>query len=120
MQEKQGKSSLIVLRSVATKEDAVTARSYYLGVRDNLFAAEIVLAFEIMALQSSVMDQSQREGMNTHFSQTYDGMKEMLPAIEKRDISTEENALAARIYYKGVKENLLGRTDAMAKGESFG
>jgi hypothetical protein len=44
----------------------------------------------------------------------------MLPAIEKRDISTEENALAARIYYKGVKENLLGRTDAMAKGESFG
>lgn len=123
----QGAGPLIAKRNIKSHEEAVTSRSYYLGVRDNLFAAEVVLALEIMALQSSAMNQSQRAEMNTNFSKTYDGMKEMLkdsnlgiPAIEKKDISTEENALAARIYYKEVKDNLLGRTKAMAKGENFG
>lgn len=127
MQEKQGESSLIALRSVATKEDAVAARSYYLGVRGNLFAAEIVTALEIIALQASAIDQSERDKMNLHFSKTFDFVKKTLtdsnlgiPDIEKKDVSTAENAIAARTYYKGVKEDLLGRTEAMAEGKSFG
>ena len=43
MRQNQGESSLIVLRAIATKEEAQAARAYYLGVRNNLLVAEIVL-----------------------------------------------------------------------------
>lgn len=122
----QGIGPVISKLNIKNHEEAVAARSYYLGARDNIFAAGVVLALEIMALQASKMDQNQRNTMNMHLAQTFDGMKEVLaesnlamPAIEKKDISTAEGAIAARAYYKSVKENLIGRVDAMAKGESF-
>ncbi len=127
MRQNQGESSLIVLRGIATKEEAEAARVYYLGVRNNLFVAEVVLTLEILALQASAADEEKRHEMNTHFAQTFDGMKEMLigshlpiPTVEKLSVATKDAAISARTYYAGVKDNLLGRTEAMAKGESFG
>lgn len=123
----QSEQMHITLYNVATSDDATTARAYYLGVRNTLFAAEIVSAFEIMALQASMMDDEQQIAMNEHFSQTFDGMKELLigsnlgiSTIEKQNVSSKEKALAAYSYYRGVKDNLLGRVEAMAKGELFG
>ena len=79
MRQNQGESSLIVLRAIATKEEAQTARAYYLGVRNNLLVAEIVLALEIMASQASSdeISNSVRESLDRGFTQTFDGMKEM-------------------------------------------
>ena len=129
MRQNQGESSLIVLRDIATKEKAQAARAYYLGVRNNLFAAEIVLAFEIMASQASSneISSSDRESLNNGFTQTFDGMKEMLtgshlpiPSVERLSVATIDAAILARTYYAGIKNNLLGRIEAMAKGQSFG
>jgi len=129
MREAQGESSLIVQRSIATHEEATAARSYYLGVRDNLLAAEIVVTFEIMALQASsdAVDNPVRASLSGNLATTFDGMKEMLkestlkiPDVQKLSINSQENAMSARTYYAGVKKNLLGRTEAMGKGESFG
>jgi len=129
IRQNQGESSLIVLRAIATKEEAQAARAYYLGVRNNLLAAEIVLAFEIMASQASSdeISSSVRESLDNGFAQTFDGMKEMLtgshlpiPSVERLSVATIDAAILARTYYAGVKNNLLGRTEAMAKGQSFG
>lgn len=129
MRQNQGESSLIVFRAIATKEEAVAARFYYLGVRNNLFVTEVVLAFQIMASQASSneISSSVRESLDNGFAQTFDGMKEMLtgshlliPPVEKLNIATKDAAISARTYYAGVKDNLLARTEAMAKGEFFG
>lgn len=128
MQQNQGENSLITLRGIATKEEAQTARAYYLGVRNNLLVAEIVLALEIMASQASSdeISNSVRESLDRGFAQTFDGMKEMLtgshlpiPSVERLSVATIDAAILARTYYAGVKNNLLGRTEAMAKEESF-
>jgi hypothetical protein len=121
-----GSSPLVALRSIATKEEAKGARSYYLGVRDNLSAITILLAFEAMALKASGAENDEaREALNNLLSQNFDVMKEILkdgpgiPDFELRSIGTKDNAIAARAYYAGIKDNLLGRTEAMGKGESF-
>jgi hypothetical protein len=129
MRKNQGESSLIVFRAIATKEEAQASRAYYLGVRNNLFAAEVVLTFEIMASQASSneISSSVRESLDNGFAQTFDGMKEMitgshLPILsaERLSVATIDAAISACTYYAGVKNNLLGRTEAMAKEESFG
>lgn len=129
MRQNQGESSLIVLRAIATKEEAAAARSYYLGVRNNLLAAEIVVAFEIMALQASsdAVDNSTRVLLSGNLAATFDGVEEMLkestlkiPDVQKLNIATKDAAISARTYYAGVKDNLLSRTKAMANGEFFG
>lgn len=128
MRQNQGESSLIVLRAIATKEEAQTARAYYLGVRNNLLVAEIVLALEIMASQASSdeISNSVRESLDRGFAQTFDRMKEILtgshlpiPSVDRLSVATIDAAILARTYYAGVKNNLLGRTEAMAKEESF-
>jgi len=128
MQQNQGENSLITLRGIATKEEAQAARAYYLGVRNNLLVAEIVLALEIMASQASSdeISNSVRESLDRGFTQTFDGMKEMLtgshlpiPSVGRLNVATIDAAILARTYYAGVKNNLLGITEAMAKGESF-
>jgi len=129
MRQNQGESSLIVFRAIATKEEAATARAYYLGVRDNLLAAQIVVAFEIMALQASSdeVDNSTRASLSGNLAATFDSVKEMLkestlkiPDVQKLSIDSQANAIAARTYYAGVKDNLIARAEAMGRGESFG
>lgn len=129
MRQNQGESSLIGLRGIATKADAEVARAYYLGVRNNLCATGIMLTFEIIALQASSneIDSSVRESLNNVFAETFDSVKEMLissnlpiPPVQKCSVATIDAANSARAYYAGIKDNLLGRTEAMARGESFG
>ena len=74
MNQSQGESPLITLRSIATKDDAAAARAYYLGLKENLFAVTIVLAFEMLALQASsdAMNSEERSSLNDTFKQSFE------------------------------------------------
>ena len=113
------KHPLIVQRSIATKEEATAARAYYLGVKENLFAVTITMAFEIMAVQAnfSEIDVATRTSLNNNLVQTFENVQGALgegPAIELRSIATKGEAVVACAYYRGVGDNLLVRTLAMA------
>ena len=121
MNQNQGESPLITLRSIATKDDAAAARAYYLGVKENLFAVTIVLAFEMLALQASsdAMNSEERSSLNDTFKQSVENMRAILGAgvaVECQPISTIDEAIAARNYYLKVRENLFARTVAMTEG----
>ena len=121
MNQSQGESPLITLRSIATKDDAAAARAYYLGLKENLFAVTIVLAFEMLALQASsdAMNSEERSSLNDTFKQSFENMRAILGAgiaVECRPISTIDEAIAARNYYLKVRENLFARTVAMTEG----
>ncbi len=124
MEQKLGESSLIALRSIATKDDAATARAYYLGVKENLFAATIVLAFEMLALQASsdVLSSGERALLNDNFKQSFESMSTILGAglaVELRSISTIADANAALEYYLNIRKNLLERCVAMTNNASI-
>ncbi len=124
MKKNLGESPLIILRSIATREEAATARAYYLGVKENLFAVTIVLAFEMLALQASsdVRSSTERSLLNDNFKQSFENMKAILGAgvaVECQPISTIDEAIAARDYYLKVRENLLERCLVMAGNASI-
>jgi hypothetical protein len=124
MKQNLGESPLIVLRSIATREEAATARAYYLGVKENLFAVTIVLAFEMLALQASsdVRSSTERSLLNDNFKQSFENMRAILGAgvaVECQPISTIDEAIAARDYYLKVRENLLERCLVMAGNASI-
>ncbi len=113
---------LIVQRSIATKKEAEIAHAYYLGVKENLFAVTIAMAFEAMAEQANYagIDDEKREPLNDRLAKVFRVVQGELgagPAIELRSITTKEEATAACIYYRGVRDNLLARIQAMAKDE---